>query len=171
MGSIAETLKSPEWAGKSPLERARARQDLFALTLEGNPGFKQEFLKSDAKRREKLREAWQEKMEADFPEAWSVAGHDYEKSLKGKVEAVRGRSGVYNIGTEELLERLRSRKEGNAALEAANRRIEGEALDAARRRAELDSMGGDGMGGMGGMGMVEDAKRRAEKLRESDGEY
>lgn len=122
MGKIADIITSPEWAGKTPLEKAQARRDLFALTLEEHPEIKDVFTKADGAGKQRLVDQFKEKIEKDFPDAFAANGYKIEIGPKGERAtyggfnriatengAVEGdkwqgpRTPVYDVATEQIL--------------------------------------------------------------------
>lgn len=122
MGKVADIINAPEWAQKTPLEKAQARRDLFALTLDEHPAIKSAFESSDDAGRQVLADQFKAKLEADYPEAFKTNGYKIEVRSDGaravyggfKVKAtdVGGvvtdewqgpKTSVYDIGTEQIL--------------------------------------------------------------------
>ena len=131
MGKVADLLNAPEWAQKSPLEKAQARRDLFALTLDEHPDIKAAFESADDAGKQSLADQFKAKLDADFPDAFKTRGYKIEVSADGsraisggfKVRATEHggvetdewqgpKTAVYDIGTEQIL---------HAAADPANR--------------------------------------------------
>lgn len=130
MGKIADIVNSPEFAAKSPLERAQARRDLFALALDEHPEIKTQFEAADDAGKQTLADHFKAKLTADFPEAFKTNGWKIEIAADG-TKAIYGghmldatkpsgrgekwegpRAPVYDIATEQIL---------HAAADPANR--------------------------------------------------
>ena len=131
MGKVADLLNAPEWAQKSPLEKAQARRDLFALTLDEHPDIKAAFESADDAGKQSLADQFKAKLDADFPDAFKTRGYkigvraDGSRAISGgfKVRATEHggvetdewqgpKTAVYDIGTEQIL---------HAAADPANR--------------------------------------------------
>lgn len=112
MGQVAEILSSPDWATKSALEKAAARKDLFAITLEENPEFKSAVVGADEPTRQKLKDDWQAKLSESFPAAFKTAGKDVRRVSKGVTEA-DAEAPVYDYMVESVLDRLDPKMRGD----------------------------------------------------------
>lgn len=105
MGKIADIVNAPGFSEKSALEKAQARRDLFALTLEEHPEIKQAFDGADDAGKQTLADQFKAKLQADFPDAFTTRGFKIEISSDGKRSVTEARTPVYDIGTEQILSR------------------------------------------------------------------
>ncbi len=129
MGRIADIVNAPEFASKSPLEKAQARRDLFALAIDEHPEVKAQFEAADDAGKQTLADQFKAKLTADFPEAFKTDGYKIEigadgtRAIYGGHQAVAAgmepskkwegpRTPVYDIATEQIL---------HAAADPANR--------------------------------------------------
>lgn len=121
MGKIADIISTPEFAQKSPLEKAQSRRDFFALTLQENPQIAAQFNASDESGQQKMADEFKSKLEADFPAAFKADGYHVSIDNKGgrvwkgesfdkidtqnRVTRTRDpvKTPIYDIGTEQAL--------------------------------------------------------------------
>lgn len=102
MGQVADILNSPEWANKSALEKASARRDLFAISMQENPALRQQASVDP----QGSYDAWSTKLEEAFPKAFKVSGRFWSMSDKAPGlanEEFRDVS-IGDINTEALLD-------------------------------------------------------------------
>lgn len=103
VGAIEAIVTSPEWAKKSALEKAAARRDLFALTLENNPEFKAAVDAASEEEAQAIKDAWQDELQKRFPEAFKVKGTPVVRLGKNRYSAEEADVPVYDYTTESVL--------------------------------------------------------------------
>lgn len=103
MANVQDILTSEEWAQKSPLEKATARKELFALSLGDNPEIKSRFNAADANTQKGIYDAWQKQVDEKYPEAFKTSKEGVDLAI-GVVHE-KGKP-VYDAKTEAIIDAL-----------------------------------------------------------------
>lgn len=105
---VANTVTSPDFLAKSPLEKAEARGGLLRTVLEERPDIAQLFVSTDAPGRQRIADLWRKKLQADFPDSFKTGGYVFteNETFKGNFDPLDTDVPVLDSETEAVLAAL-----------------------------------------------------------------